>query len=171
MLNEESFHLLTGLTGFQRIIRAGKVPVEIMQKVLNHWLPVCFDLFGHERSRGAGRAYLWGLKGRFNEDEAGAMKDPQSVNELARQQYYKEVKGLIELLNKDVGEGKPKLAVPDLRFRRSIGEHKGQRFSVTGKALDEEAYNRHLQEVLPTEADRKKLREITQEQGWIAEAA
>lgn len=171
MLNEESFHLLTGLTGLQRIVRAGKVPVEIMQKVLNRWLPVCFDLFGHERSRGAGKAYLWGLKGRFNEDEAGPMKDPQSVNELARGQYYKEVKGLIELLNKDVGEGKPKLAAPDLKFRRNIGEHKGQRFSVTGEALDEEAYNRHLQDVLPSEADRKKLREITKEKGWIAEAA
>lgn len=170
-LNEESFHLLTGLTGVQRIVRAGKVPVEIMQKVLNRWLPVCFDLFGHERSRGAGRACLWGLKGLFNENEAGPMKDPQSVNELARGPYYKEVKRLIELLNKDIGEGKPKLAAPDLKFRRNIGEHKGQRFSVTGEALDEEAYDRHLPEALPMEADRKKLREITKEQGWIAEAA
>lgn len=168
MLNEESFHLLTGLSGLQRILRAGKVPVAILQKVLNRWLPVCFDLFGHERSRGAGNAYRWGLKGRFNEEEAGPLKDPQSVNDAARELYYKETQGLVELLNKDVGEEQPKLYVPDIKFRRGIGEHKGQRFGVTGEILDEAAYTRHLEEALPTPKDREDLRKITREAGWIA---
>lgn len=169
MLNEESFHLLTGLSGLQRILRAGKVPVGLLQKVLNRWLPVCFDLFGHERSRGAGNAYQWGLKGRFNEEAAaGPLNDPQSVNEAARELYYKEVRGLVELLNKDVGEEQTKLYVPDIKFRRSIGEYKDKRFSVTGKTLDEEAYARHLQETLPTQKDRDELRKMTREAGWIA---
>ena len=168
MLNEESFHLLTGLTGLQRILRAGKIPVETVQKILNRWLPVCFDLFGHDRSKGAGKAYLWGLKGRFNEREAGPVKDPETVNEAARGLYHEEVQGLIEVLNKEVGEGKPKLYTPDLKFRRSVGEHQGKRFSVKGEALDEEAYARHLREALPTEEDRQKLRQLTKEADWIA---
>jgi benzoyl-CoA 2,3-dioxygenase component B len=109
MLNEESFHLLSGLTGLQRILRAGKLPVAIVQKALNRWLPVCFDLFGHERSRGAGNAYQWGLKGRFNEEDAGPLKEPQTVNEAARELYRKEVQGLVEVVNKHVGEEEPKL--------------------------------------------------------------
>jgi hypothetical protein len=170
MLNEESFHLLTGLSGLQRILRAGKVPVEIMQKVLNRWLPVCFDLFGHERSKGASKAYQWGLKGRFNEEEAGPLKNPEAVNEAARDLYYKETQGLIELLNKETAEAKPKLYVPDIKFRRGIGEYKDKRFSVTGELLNEKAYANHLQEVLPTEQDRAVLRRITKEKNWIAGA-
>jgi benzoyl-CoA 2,3-dioxygenase component B len=168
MLNEESFHLLTGLTGLQRILRAGKVPVQIVQKVLNRWLPVCFDLFGHERSKGAGSAYLWGLKGRFNEGQAEPIKDPATVNEASRQLYYKEVTGLIELLNKNIGLEQPRLVVPDLKFHRGIGEYKEKTFSVRGELLDKEAYVQHLQDVLPTEKDRAELRRITQEADWIA---
>jgi benzoyl-CoA 2,3-dioxygenase component B len=171
MLNEESYHLLTGLTGLQRIVRAGKVPLGIMQKVLNRWLPVCFDLFGHERSWEAARAYRWGLKGRFNEEEAGTIDDPERVNDAARGLYRKEVKGLVELLNKELVEGETRLYVPDIKFRRGIGDYKGQRFSVRGETLEGEAYERHLQEVLPTEADRKKLREIAKEPGWLGQAA
>ena len=167
MLNEESFHLLTGLTGLQRILRAGKVPVEIVQKVLNRWLPVCFDLFGHERSRGAGNAYLWGLKGRFNEDEGGPVKDPQTINETARSLYFQEVQGLVELLNKEIGDEKPRLYTPDLKFRRGIGEYQGKRFSVKGEPLDEKAYALHLEEVLLTKADREKLQKITKQPDWI----
>lgn len=171
MLNEESFHLLTGLTGLQRILRAGKVPVEIVQRVINRWVPVCLDLFGHEHSRTAGNAYRWGLKGRFNEEEAGPMGDAEAVNEAARELYYKEVQGLIDLLNQNLGEGEPQLYMPDIKFRRTIGAHKDQRFSVKGEALDEDAYARHLEEVLPTQDDRKKLQTITKEKDWIAAAS
>ena len=152
----------------QRILRAGKVPVELVQKILNRWLPVCFDLFGHERSKGAGKAYLWGLKGRFNETEAGPLRDPDAVNEAARELYYREVEGLIGLLNKELGREEDGLYVPDIRFRRSIGEYKEKRLSVKGELLEGEAYARHLQEVLPTETDREELRKITKEPDWIA---
>jgi hypothetical protein len=131
-------------------------------------LPVCFDLFGHERSRGASKAYLWGLKGRFNEEEAGPLKDPEAVNEAARELYYKETQGLVELLNKEIADDKPRLYVPDIKFRRGIGEYKDKRFSVKGEGLDEKAYADHLQKVLPTEKDREELRRITKEPDWIA---
>jgi benzoyl-CoA 2,3-dioxygenase component B len=168
MLNEESFHLLTGLSGLQRILRAGKIPIEIVQKALNRWLPVCFDLFGHEHSRGAGNAYRWGLKGRFNEEGEAPLKETETVNDIARGLYYQEVQGLIDLLNKDIGAAKPKLYVPDLKFRRGIGEHQGRRFSVKGEPLDEEAYGLHLQEVLFTKADEQALRGLMKNPDWIA---
>jgi benzoyl-CoA 2,3-dioxygenase component B len=135
---------------------------------MNHWLPASYDLFGHERSKGAGNAYRWGLKGRFNERDAEQMDDPEQVNQAARESYYKEVQGLIQLLNRDVADGNPVLYVPDVKFHRNIGEFAGQRHSVKGELLDEEAYSRHLKEVLPTHEDRKKLREITKEPDWIA---
>lgn len=167
MLNEESFHLITGLTGLQRILRAGKVPVETVQKVLNRWLPVCFDLFGHDRSKTSGKAYRWGLKGRFNENEAGALADPDTVNEIARALYHKEVQGLIEFLNKDIGVGKTRLYTPDVKFKRGIGEYQGKRFSVQGEALDETAYATHLERVLPSAEDRAALKQIAKEPNWI----
>jgi len=168
MLNEESFHLITGISGLQRILRGEKVPVETVQKVLNRWLPVCLDLFGHDRSKTSGKAYRWGLKGRFNESEAGALADPDTVNEIARTLYHKEVQGLVEILNKDIAADKPKLYAPDLKFNRGIGEHQGKRFSVTGEVLDENAYKAHLKDVLPSAEDRVRIRQITSEQGWIA---
>jgi hypothetical protein len=131
-------------------------------------LPVCFDLFGHERSKGASKAYLWGLKGRFNEEEAGPLKDPEAVNAAARELYYREVQDLVEFLDKESAEEKPRLYVPDIKFRRGIGEHKDKRFSVKGEPLDEKAYLDHLQQVLPTDEDRAELRKITKEPDWIA---
>lgn len=171
MLNEESFHLLTGLTGLQRILRAGKVPAEIVQRVLNRWLPACFDLFGHERSWGAARAYQWGLKGRFNEEQAGPMGDAERLNDAARQLYRREVQGLVDLLNREIREDRTRLYVPDIKFNRRIGDAKGRRFSVRGEPLDEAAYARHLEEVLPTAKDRETIRGITKEPDWIAQPA
>lgn len=168
MLSEESFHFLTGTAGLQRILRAGKVPVEIIQKVLNRWLPICFDLFGHERSQSAAKVYHWGLKGRLNEELDGPVGNPEILNESARKLFRKEIEALVESLNKEIREGRSKLYVPDLRFNRSIGIFQGQPFSVTGERLDRKSYAQHLESVLPTIADRKRLREMTKEPGWIA---
>ncbi len=71
MLKEESFHLGTGNNGLLRIVKAGKIPPEIMQRYFNKWIPTAFDLFGTDNSSSAHWAYVWGLKGRFNERETG----------------------------------------------------------------------------------------------------
>jgi hypothetical protein len=108
------------------------------------------------------------LKGRFNENEAGALSDPDSVNEIARGLYYKEVQSLIEVLNKDVGPERPRLYAPDLKFRRNIGEYQGKRFSVNGEALDQTAYEAHLAAVLPSAVERAALKKLAKEPDWIA---
>ena len=69
MLKEESFHLGTGNNGLLRILRAGRVPPEVMQRYFNKWVPTAFDLFGTDNSSSAHWAYVWGLKGRFDERE------------------------------------------------------------------------------------------------------
>src|SRR4029078_11900461 len=38
MLEEEFFHMFTGHTGLARIVRAGKIPMPIVQKYFNKWL-------------------------------------------------------------------------------------------------------------------------------------
>ena len=50
MLKEESFHLGTGNNGLLRIVKAGKIPPEIMQRYFNKWIPTAFDLFGTDNS-------------------------------------------------------------------------------------------------------------------------
>ncbi|MGH7830392.1 MAG: Phenylacetic acid catabolic protein, partial [Candidatus Binatia bacterium] len=63
MLKEESFHMFTGNTGLTRIVRAGKIPIPIVQKYFNKWLSTAVDLFGTDHSSSAQWAYVWGLKG------------------------------------------------------------------------------------------------------------
>src|SRR5438132_7836184 len=81
MLKEESFHLGTGNNGLRRIVQAGKIPIPILQKYCNKWLPTSFDLFGTDHSSSAQWAYVWGLKGRYNEREAREPADRERLNE------------------------------------------------------------------------------------------
>jgi benzoyl-CoA 2,3-dioxygenase component B len=81
MLKEESFHLGTGNNGLMRILKAGLIPTSIMQKYFNKWLPTSFDLFGTDHSSSAHWAYVWGLKGRYNERAAGGDPNKEGLNE------------------------------------------------------------------------------------------
>lgn len=168
MLKEESFHLFTGQSGLSRIIKAGKVPVEIVQKYLDKWLSTGYDLFGKDRSASAARFYRWGFKGRF--DEATAKEPPadlEVLNEEARQLYYQEDCAIIEGLNRLIPPGKAKLRAPDLRFNREIGEYAGKRYSVEGQPLSEAEYRAHLEKVLPGPEDQKLLAPIFKAGNWM----
>ena len=70
MLKEEQFHLGTGHNGLKRILRAQKIPVPLIQKYFNKWIPAAYDLFGTDHSSSAQWAYAWGVKGRFDENTA-----------------------------------------------------------------------------------------------------
>jgi benzoyl-CoA 2,3-dioxygenase component B len=170
MLKEEFFHMFTGHTGLTRILKAGKIPVPIVQKYFNKWLSTAYDLFGTDHSSSAHWAYVWGLKGRFDEHEAPVPAAKDKLNDLARDHYIAECSKLIDQLNAIVPSGEPKLYAPDLKFNRSIGEHVGKRYSVTGELLSEDAYNKHVREALPTAEDEKLLNEITKGKDWVAQA-
>jgi benzoyl-CoA 2,3-dioxygenase component B len=167
MLKEESFHLGTGNNGLKRIVKAGRVPIPLLQKYFNKWIPTAFDLFGTDGSSSAHWAYVWGLKGRFDEDQNAAPPDRDHLNEYARTLYAQEITGLVEALNHERPEGAPALYVPDPRFNRRIGEFAGLRFSVDGRPLSAEEEARHHAEVLPAAGDAAAIRDLMREPGWI----
>jgi benzoyl-CoA 2,3-epoxidase subunit B len=167
MLREESYHLGTGNSGLLRIIKAGKIPIPIMQRFFNKWVSTAFDLFGTDRSSSAQWAYTWGLKGRFDERTNPQPADAGTLNEQARELYRQEVQGLIDRLNMHVPEDQPKLVIPDLRFNRRIGIYKNQTFSIDGQPMERENYKAYLEKQLPTAEDREFLRGIFKENDWI----
>jgi hypothetical protein len=91
------------------------------------------------------------------------------LNDLARSHYMTESGKLIDQLNQLVPEGQPKLYAPDLRFNRSIGESVGKTYSVTGELLSPEAYQQHVQDVLPTTEDEQILAAIIKGKDWVAQ--
>jgi benzoyl-CoA 2,3-dioxygenase component B len=167
MLKEESFHLGTGNNGLHRIVKAGLVPIPIIQRYFNKWLPTSYDLFGTDHSSSAQWAYVWGLKGRYDERAAGAEADRENLNDTARRLYYDEVCRLTETLNKLIPQGQPKIMVPDLKFNRHIGEYADQCYSVQGGPMTREEYETYLPTVLPTDEDRATLASIFKEKDWI----
>jgi len=169
MLKEEFFHMFTGHTGLTRILRAGKIPVAIIQKYFNKWLSTAYDLFGTDHSSSAQWAYVWGLKGRFDEHEAQVPAAKDRLNDLARDLYIAESGKLIEQLNALIPAGQPKLYAPDLKFNRSIGEYIGKTYSVTGELLSADAYKKHVASALPTTEDEKVLSEIIKGKDWVAQ--
>jgi benzoyl-CoA 2,3-dioxygenase component B len=168
MLKEEQFHLGFGHNGLKRILRAGKIPVSLIQKYFNKWIPTAYDLFGTDHSSSAHWAYTWGIKGRFDEDVATDSADLAHLNERARALFYDEIAGLVDNLNLLIADDQAKLYVPDMRFDRRIGDFAQQPYSVTGERLSEEVYARHLAEALPSAEDEVFLQNLLKDNGWIA---
>ena len=169
MLKEEAFHLFTGQSGLSRIIKGGKVPIEIVQKYLNKWLSTGYDLLGKDHSSSAARFYRWGFKGRFDEATASAPpKDLDRLNEEARNVYYKEDCQIIDSLNALTPQGRPKLRAPDPKFNRQIGDYAGKTYGVDGNLLSEAEYQNHLKKVLPGPEDFKALEPVFKEKKWMA---
>ena len=169
MLKEESFHLGTGQDGLKRIVKAGAIPLEIIQKYINKWIPVSLDLFGVDKSSSAHWFYVWGLKGRYDEPTAKFDANLERMNEHSRELYYQECKKLVDMVNKNLPDGAQPLSVPDVKFNRNIGEFARQPYSVRGELLSEREYEQHMIDMLPQEADVKLVSEIQQvEKQWIS---
>lgn len=167
MLKEESYHLGTGNSGLLRIIKAGRIPTDIMQRFFNKWVSTAFDLFGTDNSSSAQWAYTWGLKGRFDERTNAQEANATTLNEQARELYRQEVQGLIDRLNQHVPDDMPKLRIPDIKFNRKIGTYKRQTYTIDGQPLEAEKYESYLAAQLPTAGDREFLRQIFKENDWI----
>jgi len=167
MLKEEFFHMFTGNTGLTRIVRAGKIPIPIIQKYFNKWLATAYDLFGTDHSSSAHWAYVWGLKGRYDEHEAKESADKEKLNDLARTHFFSEARQLVDNLSKFIPNDQPKLVIPDLKFHRSIGEHAGRTYSVDGRLLSPDEYQKHLSAVLPGPEDERILNEIFKQKDWV----
>jgi hypothetical protein len=76
---------------------------------------------------------------------------------------------LIDQLNQLIPDGQARLYAPDLKFNRSIGEHVGKPYSVTGELLSADAYKKHVTEVLPTMEDEQLLNDMMKDNDWVVQ--
>ena len=172
MLKEESFHLGTGSNGLRRIIKAGVIPLDMLQRYMNKWVATAHDLFGTDSSTSAHWAYVWGVKGRWDERkklEGGIDVNKEVLNEESRGHYHDEIVKEVEKLNgylpEDCGVT---LFVPHENFHRDIGDFGGKNCYTNGELFEgtDEEYAEYLKTVLPTPEDEEALKEIFKQQ-WI----
>ncbi|MED5486699.1 MAG: Phenylacetic acid catabolic protein [Candidatus Thermoplasmatota archaeon] len=169
MLKEESFHLGTGANGLRRIVKQGVIPMDFLQKYINKWVSTGLDLFGTDESTSAQWAYVYGVKGRYDEREADTEADRDHLNEESRMHYFNEIKDEMVRISKPRKEGEPELFIPSDKFNRGLGNYHGEKWTVHGEPFEgsDEEWQEYLDAVLPTEADEKKLREEYLTQEWI----
>jgi benzoyl-CoA 2,3-dioxygenase component B len=172
MLKEESFHLGTGSNGLRRIIKAGVIPLDMLQRYINKWVSTAHDLFGVDASSSAHWAYVWGVKGRWDErkkQDAGVEVNKEVLNEEGRGHYHDEIVKEVEKLCGYLPEGAEKLYVPHENFNRDIGATKGSNFNVDGSPFEgnDEDWQAYLHEVMPRAQDETDLKELFNQE-WIA---
>jgi benzoyl-CoA 2,3-epoxidase subunit B len=170
MLREEAFHMGTGNTGLARIAAAGVVPGWLLQKYLNKWISSAFDLFGTDHSSSAHWAYVWGLKGRYDELKNQTSPDLDDLNDYNRHLYRDECADLVKKISNSQKRGAEPLYAPNIKFNRNIGQWKAQLFHPeTGGPVEEKEYRQQLDTWLPTPEDHKLLLDIiASEKNWIA---
>ena len=171
MLKEESYHLGTGNNGLLRIIKAGRVSPEVMQRFFNKWVPTAFDLFGTDNSSSAHWAYVWGLKGRFDERENETEVDKNQLNHLSRSLYREECVRLVDRLNAYIPDRDRWLMVPDITFNRRIGQWAHEHFDIHGNDISAERYDEYVASVTPTDADYQLVHDLSKDEGWIEHRA
>ncbi|MFL2950127.1 MAG: Phenylacetic acid catabolic protein [Candidatus Poseidoniaceae archaeon] len=172
MLKEESFHLGTGSNGLRRVIKAGVIPLDMLQRYINKWVSTAHDLFGVDASSSAHWSYVWGVKGRWDERkklEAGVEVDKETLNEEARGHYHTEIVAEVQKLNGYLPEGAPQLFVPHENFHRDIGAFKKINCTLEGDVFEgsEEEYQAYLGTVLPSAQDEEDLKELFKQE-WVA---
>ena len=109
-------------------MQAGKIPAWLIQKYLNKWISTSHDLFGTDHSSSAHWAYVWGVKGRYDEPKNEKEADLDDLNDYNRNLYHDEVAALIHRAETwcwRKAPGKP-LYAPHIKFNRNIGKWAGR---------------------------------------------
>ena len=169
MLKEESFHLGTGANGLRRIVKQGVIPCALVQKYVNKWVSTGLDLFGTDDSTSAQWAYVYGIKGRYDEREATDSADRDHLNEASRDLYFQELSEEMRRISRARKEGEPELFIPSDKFKRGIGKYAGKNFTVEGEPFDgsDQEWEDYLATVLPTDEDEERLLNDYMKQEWI----
>ena len=171
MLKEESFHLGTGANGLRRIIKAGIIPHDLLQRYMNKWVATAHDLFGVDHSSSAEWAYVWGIKGRWDERkklEENIEVNKESLNEESRGHYHDEITAEVELLNNLLPDTETPYYVVDEKFNRDIGDYAKKQYTVEGDewGKSDGDYDEYCNKLLPTDEDEKTLNELFKQE-WI----
>ena len=168
MLKEESFHLGTGANGLRRIVTQGVIPCALIQKYVNKWVSTGLDLFGVDESTSAQWAYVYGIKGRYDERENDGDADREHLNEESRGHYFEELKMEMERINARRKDGEPELFIPSDKFNRSVGMYQGKKFDLHGEPFEgtDDDWSQYLHSMLPNDDDESQLQEYFKEE-WI----
>ena len=194
MLTEEAYHLQTGENGVGRAIhrtaeilklgldprQEGAIPLEIMQRYVNHWASASFDLFGGEDSTNAAEAFAMGLKGRYREGD-GIYKDPKALdqmynlaipedgrlvqtevplrramNSLLLDAYVADCRRIVNRWQRDLDKFDigAVIALPSQKFNRNQGVYSDHFFNPEGELISEAEFESRRTEWLPTKEDR-----------------
>ncbi|HIE81405.1 MAG TPA: hypothetical protein EYQ07_02555 [Candidatus Poseidoniales archaeon] len=169
MLKEESFHLGTGANGLRRIVKQGVIPCAFLQKYVNKWVSTGLDLFGTDDSTSAQWAYVFGVKGRYDERESSEEADRLHLNEASREFYFQELRDEMRRISTARMEGEPELFIPSDRFNRGIGKFAGKRYTLDGEMFEgnDSDWQAYLGEVLPSDEDEDRLMNDYMQQEWI----
>ncbi|MEE3310288.1 MAG: Phenylacetic acid catabolic protein [Candidatus Thermoplasmatota archaeon] len=168
MLKEESFHLGTGANGIRRIVNQGVIPCALIQKYVNKWVSTGLDLFGVDESTSAQWAYVYGIKGRYDERENDGEADREHLNEESRGHYFAELNLEMDRINARRKEGETALFIPSDKFNRSVGMYQGKMFDLHGEPFEgtEDDWGQYLHSVLPNDDDEAELKEYFKQE-WI----
>ena len=169
MLKEESFHLGTGANGLRRIVKQGVIPISLLQKYINKWVSTGLDLFGTDDSTSAQWAYVYGVKGRYDERESDVEADREHLNEASRDLYFEELRKEMVRISISRKDGEPELYLHSDKFRRGIGKYAGEKFTVHGDVFEgsDSEYEAYLETVIPTDEDEDKLINDYMKKEWI----
>jgi benzoyl-CoA 2,3-epoxidase subunit B len=165
-----------------KVRSAGAIDLPTLQKYLNFWCSSSLDLFGSEISSNSAANFASGLKGRPDETQyedhvlrektlclvtpEGEQTVPMlnALNEVMRESYLKDCEIGLKRWNRQIERaGFPlRLTLPSSRFRRTIGPWAGQAVTPDGKALDQGAYEKSLENWIPSESDRAFVHSLMQ---------
>jgi benzoyl-CoA 2,3-epoxidase subunit B len=161
------------------IRKAGAIELPLVQKYLNFWFSSSLDLFGGDSSSNAVSYFANGLKGRPDEaryedhiaaDQTFTLELPDgkggvrpelipmrnAINEVTRDSYVKDCEMGLRRWNKLIEKAgyKQLMTLPSTRFRRTIGSWANVPTDPAGNPITREEYDAHIDEWLPTDADR-----------------
>jgi benzoyl-CoA 2,3-epoxidase subunit B len=179
---------------------AGVIDLTTLQRYVNFWFSSSLDLFGAEISSNAASYFATGIKGRPDEvrfedhlavgqhlrlempdGKGGVILEEvpmrNAMNEVTRAAYVKDCDIGVQRWNRLIADAGHdfRLALPSLRFRRSVGVWAGICTDPQGKPITEEAWRAQQSAWLPTEDDRAFVKSLMQRvtepgkvAGWIA---
>jgi benzoyl-CoA 2,3-dioxygenase component B len=212
MLREEAYHMSVGSTGVERIVTRtaelmrehdtddirpfGGIDLQTVQKFLNLYASISFDLFGGDRSTNAANYYTAGLKGRFREetrnddhqltDATITMDEPLdgkivetetpmlvALNRVLQDDYIDDCMKGVRRWNKILADHGVdlELKLPHRGFNREVGVFAGHHISPDGDILIEDDWKSREKDWLPTTSDRhfvNSLRVGVHERGKMA---
>lgn len=209
MMLEEPLHIAFGSIGLERVLcktieatlreghhdifRVGAIPLPVIQKYFNFWVPKIYDLFGNDLSQRsydvlragirAPRGFVEGEEDPVTVDalvdggiETTTVAAERATNAIMRRQLIAEVQRVFDRWNaslRAVGL-RHQFVLPHERFDRNQGACAGLPFDLDGQLLSGDT-DAKLAAYLPTAADRANLRSLMQRElapgrfaSWIA---